>query len=65
MAVQEPINRLNLLGSGVTGLMGGTAGQGSRIGEAPEAPQSSPLQSAFGYGLMGADIYGRIFGRKT
>ena len=64
MAVQEPINRLNLLGSGVTGLMGGTAGQGSRIGEVPEAPQSSPLATALGAGLTGADIYGRIFGRK-
>ena len=64
MAVQEPINRLNLLGSGVTGLMGGTAGQGSRIVEVPEAPQSSPLAVALGAGLTGADIYGRIFGRK-
>ena len=65
MAVQEPINRLNLLGSGVTGLMGGTAGTTTRIGEAPEAPQSSPLATALGAGLTGADIYGRIFGRKT
>ena len=64
MAVQEPINRLNLLGSGVTGLMGGTAGQGSRIGEVPEAPQSSALAVALGAGLTGADIYGRIFGGK-
>ena len=65
MAVQEPINRLNLLGSGVTGLMGGTAGTTTRIGEAPEAPQSSPLATALGAGLTGADIYGRIFGRKA
>ena len=64
MAVQEPINRLNLLGSGVTGLMGGTAGTTTRIGEAPEAPQSSPLATALGAGLTGADIYGRRFGRK-
>ena len=64
MAVQEPINRLNLLGSGVTGLMGGTAGTTTTIGEAPVAAAASPLQSAFGYGLMGADIYGRIFGGK-
>ena len=65
MAVQEPINRLNLLGSGVTGLMGGTAGTTTQIGEAPDAPQSSPLATALGAGLTGADIYGRIFGRKT
>ena len=65
MAVQEPINRLNLLGSGVTGLMGGTAGTTTTIGEAPGAPQSSPLAVALGAGLTGADIYGRIFGRKS
>ena len=65
MAVQEPINRLNLLGSGVTGLMGGTAGTTTTIGEAPGAAQSSPLATALGAGLTGADIYGRIFGRKA
>ena len=59
MAVQEPRQRLGMLGSGVMGLMGGMGG--STLTDAPAAPQSSPLASALGYGLMGADIYGRIF----
>ena len=42
----------------------GTAGTTTRIGEVPEAPQSSPLATALGAGLTGADIYGRIFGGK-
>ena len=45
--------------------MGGTAGTTTRIAEVPEAPQSSPLATALGAGLTGADIYGRIFGRKA
>jgi hypothetical protein len=60
MAVQDPINRLNMLGSGVTGLMGGSAGLGTRIGEEPNAPQASALEKALGLGLTAADIYGRI-----
>ena len=60
MAVQDPINKLNMLGAGVTGLMGGSANNYTRIGEG--APSASPLSSALGSGLMGADIYGRIFG---
>ena len=64
MAVQDPINRLNLLGSGVTGLMGGMREYGTEIAEAPETASSSPLATALGTGLMGADIYGRIFGNR-
>ena len=64
MAVQDPVQRLNLLGQGVTGLMGGMGQYGTEIGQAP-ASQSSPLGTALGIGLMGADIYGRIFGRKS
>jgi hypothetical protein len=60
MAVQDPINKLNMLGAGVTGLMGGSANAYTRIGEG--APSASPLSTALGTGLMGADIYGRIFG---
>jgi len=62
MGVQDPINRMNMLGSGVTGLMGGMRDYGTEIGEAPEVASSSPLANALGMGLMGADIYGRIFG---
>jgi len=60
MAVQDPINRLNLLGSGVTGLMGGSSGLGTQIGEEPDVPQASALEKALGLGLTAADIYGRV-----
>jgi len=63
MAIQDPQRRLNLLGSGVMGLMGGMGAGRTEIGEAPAAAaQSSPLMQALGVGLAGADIYGRIFG---
>ena len=65
MAVQDPINRLNLLGSGVTGLMGGMGATGTTIAEAPATAQSSPLATALGVGLAGADIYSRLFRNKT
>ena len=50
MAVAEPRQRLGMLGSGVTGLMGGM-GQ-SVLTDAPAAPQSSPLASALGLSLI-------------
>ena len=56
MAVQEPISRLGMLGSGVTGLMGGQQGYGTTIGQAP--PQTSPLGTALGLGSTLAGIYG-------
>ena len=65
MAVQEPVNRMNLLGTGVMGLMGGMSPYATRIGEAPATPQSSPLATALGVGLTGADIYSRLINRKT
>ena len=60
MAVQDPINRLNMLGQGVTGLMGGSSGLGTTIGEVPDVPQASALEKALGLGLTAADIYGRV-----
>jgi len=66
MAIQDPQRRLNLLGSGVMGLMGGMGAGRTEIGEAPASAQgASPLMSALGVGLAGADIYGRIFGGKS
>jgi len=65
MAVQDPINRLNMLGSGVTGLMGGMGATGTTIAEAPATAQSSPLATALGVGLAGADIYSRLQPRIT
>ena len=62
MAVQDPINKLNMLGTGVIGLMGGQGPGRTEIGEAPAEAAASPLATALGTGLMGADIYGRIFG---
>jgi hypothetical protein len=58
MAVEDPRRRLNMLGQGVAGL----SGLGSvTFSESPAAAQSSPLTTALGLGLAGADIYGRIF----
>jgi hypothetical protein len=62
MAVEDPRRRLNMLGQGVAGL----SGLGSvTFSESPAAAQSSPLTTALGLGLAGADIYGRIFGSRT
>ena len=62
MAVDDPRRRLSMLGAGITQL---TPGAGA-VTLAPEtiAPQASPLTTALGLGLAGADIYGRIFGPK-
>ena len=62
MAVQDPVKRLNLLGQGVTGLMGGMGQYGTTLAEEPPQQQTSALGTALGMGLMGADIYGRRFG---
>ena len=63
MAVDDPRRRLGLLGTGITSITPGAGG----ITLQPEqmAAQASPLTQALGFGLMGADIYGRIFGNKT
>jgi len=59
MAVSEPQQRLSTLGAGVMGI---TPGAGAiRLDQAPAAQQASPLATALGLGLAGADIYGRIF----
>ena len=68
MAVQDPRDRLAMFGQGIAGLSG-TSGAGS-VKIAPSAVETStgasPLMTALGVGLAGADIYGRIFGgRKT
>tara|TARA_R100001443_G_scaffold667_1_gene2623 strand:+ start:3716 stop:4978 length:1263 start_codon:yes stop_codon:yes gene_type:complete len=59
MAVDDPRRRLTMFGQGITGL---TPGAGTvSIDESPAAQQASPLATALGLGLAGADIYGRIF----
>ena len=62
MAVDDPRRRLSMLGAGITQLVPGAGA----VTLAPEtvAPQASPLTTALGLGLAGADIYGRIFGPK-
>jgi len=63
MAVDDPRRRLSMLGAGISQLVPGAGAV--NISEAAEsAPQASPLANALGIGLMGADIYGRIFGPK-
>ena len=67
MAVQDPRDRLSMFGQGIAGLT--PMGAGS-VKIAPSAVETStgasPLMTALGVGLAGADIYGRIFGgRKT
>jgi len=62
MAVDDPRRRLSMLGAGITQL---TPGAGAvTISDAEAAPSASPLTTALGLGLAGADIYGRIFGGK-
>jgi hypothetical protein len=62
MAIQEPRQALDRFGQGIAGI---TPGAGSvQFGETPAAPQSSPLATALGLGLAGADIYGRLFPRS-
>ena len=59
MAVDDPRRRLSLLGTGITSI---TPGAGTvTLQDAPMAAAPSPLTQALGFGLMGADIYGRIF----
>jgi len=59
MAVDDPRRRLGLLGTGITSITPGAGGV--TLQEAPMAAAASPLTQALGFGLMGADIYGRIF----
>ena len=63
MAVDDPRRRLSMLGSGIAQLVPGAGAV--NISDAAAVPQASPLANALGLGLMGADIYGRIFGRKS
>ena len=65
MAVQDPRDRLTMFGQGIAGLT--PMGAGS-VKIAPSAVETStgasPLMTALGVGLAGADIYGRIFGPR-
>ena len=56
-AAYEPYQRLNVFGSGVTGLMGGMQNFGDVI---KSTPDPSPLQSALGIGTSVAGILGAL-----
>jgi hypothetical protein len=56
-AAYEPFQRLNVFGSGVTGLMGGMQSFGDVI---KTQPSPSPLQSALGIGTSVAGILGAL-----
>ena len=56
-AAFEPFQRLNVFGSGVTGLMGGMQNFGDVI---KSTPDPSPLQSALGIGTSVAGILGAL-----
>ena len=65
MAVQDPRDRLGMFGTGIAQITPGAGGVRLEP-TAATAPSASPLMTALGVGLAGADIYGRIFGpRKT
>ena len=53
------VRRLGLLGTGITSITPGAGGV--TLQDAPMGAAASPLSQALGFGLMGADIYGRIF----
>jgi len=58
MAAYEPLERLGMYGTGVTGLMGGYPAQyQSQI-----TPNPTPLQSALGIGSVLGGIYGNVMG---
>jgi len=58
MAAYEPIERLGMYGTGVTGLMGGYPGQY----QSSVQPGPTPLQSALGIASVGGGLYGNIYG---
>jgi hypothetical protein len=63
MAVQDPRDRLGMFGTGIAQITPGAGGVRLEP-TAATAPAASPLMTALGVGLAGADIYGRIFGPR-
>ena len=64
MAVQDPRDRLARFGQGISGLTPGAGTVTLSPTDTATASGASPLMTALGLGLAGADIYGRIFGAK-
>jgi hypothetical protein len=63
LAVQDPRDRLATFGQGIAQITPG-AGAIQLSPTAATAPSASPLATALGLGLAGADIYGRLFPRS-
>ena len=61
LAAYEPLERLGMFGTGVTGLMGGYPAQY----QFAQQPNVSPLASALGIASTVGGLYGNIYGRKT
>jgi len=61
LAAYEPIERLGMYGTGVTGLMGGYPGQYQFSSQ----PGPTPLQSALGIASTAGGLWGNIYGPKN
>ena len=61
LAAFEPQTRLDTYGRGITQLISGYPASGSTF---TQTPNLSPLETALGFGLGVADIFGRIKGRS-
>jgi len=61
MAAFEPIERLGMYGTGVTGLMGGYPGQYQFSSQ----PGPTPLQSALGIASTAGGLWGNIYGPQN
>ena len=61
LAAFEPQTRLDTYGRGITQLISGYPASGSQF---TQTPNLSPLETALGFGLGVADIFGRIKGRS-
>ena len=61
LAAFEPQTRLDTYGRGITQLISGYPASGSQF---TQTPNLSPLETALGFGLGVADIFGKIGGRN-
>ena len=61
MAAYEPLERLGIYGTGVTGLMGGYPAQYQFTNQ----PNPSPLQSALGIASVAGGLWGNVMGPKN
>ena len=60
MAAYEPLERLGMYGTGVTGLMGGYPAQYQFTSQ----PNPTPLQSALGIASVAGGVLGNLYGDR-